>query len=213
MKEAEAEFGQAIGLKPDAAADLKRWQESSAGDSGLSKLLDQLEHVLRQEPMSPAGLNDAEPAEAAVCLNMAILCQQSKRYAAAARFYHMAFRTSPLLGNVYTGDRYHAARCAALAACGQGIDAPAAEQDRVALRGATMIFLDGDLNIWKQHLKSPLPEDRLHARNALGEWLNDPDLAGLRDPDGLAKLPDRERIAWLQFWGNVKAVLLTSYPP
>jgi hypothetical protein len=35
----------------------------------------------------------------------------------------------------------------------------------------------------------------------------DADLAGLRDPDALAKLPEAEREPWQQLWTDVAALL------
>ena len=38
-------------------------------------------------------------------------------------------------------------------------------------------------------------------------WLADSDLAGVREPGGLARLPGEERKRWQQFWASVKAAL------
>jgi hypothetical protein len=37
-------------------------------------------------------------------------------------------------------------------------------------------------------------------------WREDPDLAGLRDPEPLSKLPDDEQKAWRGFWEEVDAL-------
>ena len=40
----------------------------------------------------------------------------------------------------------------------------------------------------------------------LTHWQTDPDLAGVRDQAGLAKLPDTERAAWAKLWADVEAL-------
>jgi hypothetical protein len=44
-------------------------------------------------------------------------------------------------------------------------------------------------------------------QGALRHWQKDPDLAGLRDPDALARLPAAERAACSRFWTDVAALL------
>jgi hypothetical protein len=41
----------------------------------------------------------------------------------------------------------------------------------------------------------------------LAHWLEDPDLAGVRGPEALAKLPEGERAAWQKLWADVEEVL------
>jgi hypothetical protein len=40
----------------------------------------------------------------------------------------------------------------------------------------------------------------------LTHWQQDPDLAGIRDKDALAKLPEGERADWLKLWADVEAL-------
>jgi hypothetical protein len=49
--------------------------------------------------------------------------------------------------------------------------------------------------------------ERDHAALVLRHWQRDPDLAGVRDPEGLAKLPEIERMAWRDLWTDVDALL------
>jgi hypothetical protein len=42
---------------------------------------------------------------------------------------------------------------------------------------------------------------------ALQHWQTDPDLAGLRDPEPLAKLPESEQEACRKLWADVAALL------
>ena len=38
-------------------------------------------------------------------------------------------------------------------------------------------------------------------------WLDDPDFAGVRGPDALAKLPEAERPDWQKLWADVADTL------
>jgi hypothetical protein len=49
--------------------------------------------------------------------------------------------------------------------------------------------------------------DRLAIRRQLAAWLRDRDLASVRDPAALARLPADERAAWGRFWADVRALL------
>jgi hypothetical protein len=44
-------------------------------------------------------------------------------------------------------------------------------------------------------------------RKTLKHWLDDTDLAGVRDPKELEKLPAEEREAWQKLWADVDALL------
>jgi hypothetical protein len=48
---------------------------------------------------------------------------------------------------------------------------------------------------------------------ALRGWLNDPDLAQVRDLDAVAKLPAGEGADWHRFWAHVAALLKTAEGP
>ena len=47
--------------------------------------------------------------------------------------------------------------------------------------------------------------DRLPATDE--HWLTDPDFAGVRGGDALAKLPDAERQKWQKIWADVENTL------
>ncbi len=94
----------------------------------------------------------AGPADASAALEFANLCQLpcKHRYVAAVRFYEEAFAARPeLAGDVQSGNRYNAACAAALAGCGQGDDAPAADADRARLRAQALGWLRADLGAWR----------------------------------------------------------------
>jgi hypothetical protein len=44
-------------------------------------------------------------------------------------------------------------------------------------------------------------------RQSLAKWQIDPDLAGVREPDALAKWSPDEQKSWTRFWSDVAAQL------
>ncbi len=52
----------------------------------------------------------------------------------------------------------------------------------------------------------PDPGVRTQAVQVLTHWREDDDLAGVRDADALAKLPDAERQEWQKLWQEVEAL-------
>jgi hypothetical protein len=44
-------------------------------------------------------------------------------------------------------------------------------------------------------------------------WQTNADLAGIRDPDALGKLPDDERQQWQRLWSDVDALLERASKP
>jgi hypothetical protein len=50
-------------------------------------------------------------------------------------------------------------------------------------------------------------DDGAAAVKALQHWQTDPDLAGLRDPEPLAKLPEPEQETCRKLWAEVAALL------
>jgi serine/threonine-protein kinase len=173
--------------------------------------LRQCDRFLALDQKLPALLQgQAKPADAAERLALAQLCRQYKQlYAAATRFYAEAFADQPgLAEDLQAGHRYHAACAAALAGGGQGKDADQLDdQERARLRRQALGWLRADLAAWTQVVDKAPPQARPAARQALQHWRKDPDLAGLRDPGAVAKLPEAERQACRQLWADVEALL------
>jgi serine/threonine-protein kinase len=48
-------------------------------------------------------------------------------------------------------------------------------------------------------------QPRAAVRRILAHWQKDPDLAGVRDPAALEKLPKEEREAWKELWADIEA--------
>ena len=151
------------------------------------------------------------PASNGERLALARLCQQpfKKRYAASARLFGEAFtHDARLADDLRQSHRYNAACVAALAGCGQGEDARALpDKEVLRLRRQALGWLRADLAAYAQLAQRDDPAAKQTVRQRLEHWRQDDDLAGLRDPAALKKLPDDEREAWQALWAEVGALL------
>jgi superkiller protein 3 len=155
------------------------------------------------EKLSAILKGDAQPADTTERLLLAELCGQYKqRYVAAARFYADAFAADPkLVGDLQRQHRYNAACSAALAAVGKNADTLTAPHS-LALRRQALTWLRADLFTWTR-LAAAGQVGRSRLARILTHWQKDADLAGLRDPAALAKLPVEERQACEKLWADV----------
>jgi serine/threonine-protein kinase len=100
-----------------------------------------------------------------------------------------------------------AASAAALAGCGQGKDAGQLdEQERARLRRQALAWLQADLLAWRQQLEKGPRAARPAIVQQLQRWQRDTDLACVRNPEALARLPQTERSEWQKLWGEVVAL-------
>ena len=177
------------------------------------------ERLLMLDKKLPAILTgEATPANPGEAVVLASMCQQpyKKRYAASARLYADAFAAEPKLAQQH---RYNAACSAALAAASQGEDARLLP-DKVAgmFRYWALGWLHDDLTVktkFAGQIKTKVAgqnnraaELAIHVvksgiQQQLTHWRSDPDLASLRDPAALDRLPDNERAAWQALWRDV----------
>jgi serine/threonine-protein kinase len=166
----------------------------------LAALADRLPAILR---------GDDRPADNAERLALAQICYDTKRPAAAVRFWAEALAADPKLGDDRrAGHLYNAACAAALAGSGQGADDPKPDDTaRARLRGQALDWLEAELAAWARVLDAGDPQARSVVAQDLRHWQADPDLAGVRDRDALAKLPADERRAWAALWKDVDALL------
>jgi tetratricopeptide (TPR) repeat protein len=149
-----------------------------------------------------------EPKDSTERLAFAQLCYDTKRFAAAAGFWANALAADPKLGNDRrVQHRYNAACAAALAGSGQGKDDPAPDEPaRIGLRRQALDWLNAELAVWTKVLDSGPAQARPVIVQTLQHWQTDTDLAGLRDPEAVAKLPEGERAAWRSLWEGVEAL-------
>jgi tetratricopeptide (TPR) repeat protein len=165
-------------------------------------------HAL-DEKLSAVLMGKVEPA-AAERLALGQLCQQYKhRYVAAARLYADAFAADPkLAADLRQGHRYNAACAAAQAAAGQGEDAKnLPDKVSIMFRRQALTWLRADLAAYTKLVEGGNAPAKQAARQRLEHWQKDADLAGLRDAEALAKLPEAEREAWRGLWADVQALL------
>jgi hypothetical protein len=150
-----------------------------------------------------------KPANAAEQIEFAELCRLKKRYAAAALFYAAAFAAEPKLAqDVPKGVRYAAACAAALAGYAVGKDAEKpGGKERARLRRQALDWLREDLAWWAGKIENGTAQAGISARQWLQHSQSDPDLAGVRARDGLARLPNEERKQWERLWSEVDALL------
>jgi serine/threonine protein kinase/Flp pilus assembly protein TadD len=204
-----------LGRFTEARRSLRRCRGLLPAGKPLRRIVAQQINLCRQllaldRRLTAILKEETKPAGAAEQLNLADLCVlYKKHYAATAHFYAAAFAAEPkFAANLAAGHRYNAACAAALATAGQGIDAAKLDaKEKTRLRGQALAWLRADLALRGKHLKSDKLPDRQTAQQSLLHWQRDPDLAGVRDREALAKLPEAERKEWTKFWFEVAALL------
>jgi tetratricopeptide (TPR) repeat protein len=197
-----------------ALASLRRGHELGSKRPGWrypsASWVRQCEHLVRLKARLPALLKvEKQPQDNADRLSLAQFCQVMRLYAAAARFRGAALASGPKLGEGRRVQRrYQAARDAAVAGSGQGEDNPKPDEAaRARLRKTARGWLGEELASWARIAESGGAEDRATVARTLTQWKHDTVLAGVRDADALAKLPDPEKRAWRALWAEVDAVV------
>jgi hypothetical protein len=113
--------------------------------------------------------------------------------------------------NPLSPHRYNAACAAALAGCGQGKDADKLDtKERAELRQQAIKWLQSDLKARHTLLEQAPDLARPMTAKQMRHWLQDPDFAGVRGTESLAKLPEAERRQWQQLWADVADMLVRA---
>jgi serine/threonine-protein kinase len=238
-KEAEQACRDAIRLRPDyaeahislslALGRMARFNEAAAQLLEVERLLpvkdarresarqlrSQIQRLALLDDKLPALLKGTEkPASAAEWLDLRELCHVKKLYASAARFSREAFDAEPKLAeDMAAGNRYAAARNAALAGCGQGKDAADLDEaERARWRRQALEWLRSDLAWWGKALDGK-GQARAHVRPWMQQWRSAGDFAGVRGSDALARIPAEERKEWERFWADVDALIRRASEP
>jgi hypothetical protein len=86
-------------------------------------------------------------------------------------------------------------------------DAALTEGERAGLRRQARAWLAADLDTWRRRAIDGNPRDRADAAAALRHWQGDADLAGVRHPWSLLRLPADERRLWQRLWADVDKLL------
>ncbi len=157
----------------------------------------------------------SEPRTPVETCDFARLCAYKlKKYALASRLYTKAFTERTKLADVLdNGNRYHAARCAVLAGCGKGADAPADGEARAALRQQALEWLRDDLI--RQTKQVQVVSDRRSVASSMIYWLNHNDFAGVRPGPDRIEQSAKEQAEWNGLWADVRALLaeVQKMPP
>jgi len=100
--------------------------------------------------------------------------------------------------------RYNAARSAALAGCGEGDESNSLDEAaRQHCRRQALDWLRAELGQCTDAIAAGQPEACPSVVDRLQHWQRDCNLAGVRDAEALAKLPDAEQQSWREFWAEV----------
>jgi tetratricopeptide (TPR) repeat protein len=177
----------------------------------VTRLLGRCQRMIELDEQLLQG--KAKSASVMESLALGRLCVQHKKlYVASARFYREAFTKQPKSANdLPEQHRYRAACAAALAGRGAGKDAgELGEPERSDWRRQALDWLRADLAGWGRVVDQDDTRTRTRAHKLLRRWQTDPDLAGVREPAELARLPAEERQAWQKLWVDVAALLKRS---
>jgi tetratricopeptide (TPR) repeat protein len=209
-------LGIALEAKGDVDGAIDAWHQArdrAASNPGLlrdveSRLAD-VERAKRLAVRLPAVLRgDDRPGDANEYLAFASLCLAKKFNASAARLFDGVFTLDTnIAADRQAQHRYNAACAAALASSGKGKDNPAPDEAaRVKLRQQARDWLKAELAAWTGVLDRDAKAGELVAKT-LRHWKADSDLAGVRDAEGLAKLPEAERTSWRALWDDVDRLI------
>ena len=205
---AQAKYGEAL-------TELKAARDRTGTDSekvfpGIEQLISRLEkEALLGNRLEAILRGDDRPGDNPERLTLAQMCADTKRHAAAVRFWAEALAAEPKLGDDRQAQhRYNAACAVALAGSGQGKDDPPPDDARKAkLRSQALGWLKAELAAWTKMLDDGDAQSRAQVVQTLQHWKVDTDLAGVRDAEALAKLPEAERKEWQALWAEVDRLL------
>ncbi len=192
------------------------------GTSRANWRLPSAEWVRQAEAMSLAEANLAslvkgehQPRDNEERLLLARMCRTKKLNKTGARLLAEAFAADPILADdLKAGYRYDAACFAALVASGVGGDTAATDDnERADFLKRALDWLRADLALRTKQLEEGRPTDRAEVERIMKHWREDPDLAGIRDADALAKLPEKEREACRELWADVDELAKRATAP
>ncbi|HVK07194.1 MAG TPA: protein kinase, partial [Gemmataceae bacterium] len=185
---------------------------------GTAEEIKRAEYYLDLErQLEDVRTGQAGPPEARKCGDLALVALWKQYSVAAARLFHQALAAEPHLDWEHKSNVvYNAACAAALAGAGVGRDtADLPELTRAYWRAQALGWLRIDLAAHGRNVRRGVPTSGPGKRSpklTWQHWQTDPDLAGVRDPAALARLPEAEHQAWETFWAEAKRVLTTDPP-
>jgi hypothetical protein len=214
---AHASLGNALRRQGQFAEALKNYRQAlaltSQGDrvrAARQQVVTETERLVPLAARLPAFLSGAaKPECTAEALDLVRLCRYTERYSAATRFYAEAFAAdAKLADDLKAAHLYQAAQVAALAGSGKGDDAAKLDdKEKARWRLQALAWLQADLAGRRKQLDSGKGADRADVQARMRVWQNDADLAGLRDPAAVARLPADEQEACKKLWADVAMLL------
>jgi tetratricopeptide (TPR) repeat protein/tRNA A-37 threonylcarbamoyl transferase component Bud32 len=203
--DAHCNLGHALKQKGDfhqALTAMRRGHELGATSPDSAQWVRECERLVELDSQLPDILDGKKtPAGADELIELGQLCNLKGLHRTAERFYEDAFAKEPKLAdNLAVRHRYNAACTAVLAAVGQGKEADKFDDKQPPrLRRQALDWLRTDLEA-RARLIDKEPDKVLFEMNF---WPTDPDLASVREPGALAKLPEPERKGWQKLWKDV----------
>jgi tetratricopeptide (TPR) repeat protein len=211
--EDQGQFAEALRLRRrghELGSKDPRWPHPSA------QWVKRCERLVELDAKLPKVLKgEVQPTNGGECLTLAGICQRHKSlYAAASRFYAVAFAEQPKLADDLNAEpRYSAACAAALAGCGQGKDADQSDaRERTRLRRQALDWLRADLAAYRRLLDKEPDKVRATVGDRMQHWLQDKDFSGVRG-EALDKLPEAEHKEWQRLWQEVEALRQRATSP
>jgi serine/threonine-protein kinase len=195
---AAAAYRKAIALSPTQSygyeqlgtvlAKLKDWDEAIAANREAIRLA---------------------PQYADTHLALAVTLASAGRHAEALRVTLEALRQNSAWADEPRNQLRYCAACFAVNCAdglGTGTPPPA---ERPACRKQALEFLTADLAT----LGKLADTERALVHAGMRHWLADSDLASVRDPEALQRLPTQERAAWEKLWAGVRDLRDRTAPP
>jgi tetratricopeptide (TPR) repeat protein len=143
-----------------------------------------------------------QPRDAQAYSKLALILRDAGRYAEGLKAMTDAIQEQPELAwDPRTYLRYNAACLVMNYADGLAGIAPT-EDERLAYRKQALDLLTTDLAA----VRELAAKDAGEAHRFMDDWLADKDLASVRDPTALERLPSDERDAWNSLWTAVRAL-------
>jgi eukaryotic-like serine/threonine-protein kinase len=152
------------------------------------------------------------PTDAAMQRSLAEWFSERRQTAASAQLYEAAFAKEPAVADdISNGHRYCAARAAALAGSGTGTDAGHLnDQQKAALQRKSLEWLKADWAVWDKRVQTNPAAIRSQAAGVMRSWEESKDLASMRTPQALSRLPPVESSDWRAFWTQVHNLALVD---
>ena len=193
--EAAEPFRQVLALYPAGSPRAFEATQVLSGDNPYERLWG-----IIQGPDRPK--NDQE------AMRFARMATEVAQYGAAARLWAEALAANPrLVEDRQARHRYDAA-CAARR-CRRRTGARAHKRRPSGPAGGSRptLWLEAELADWRKQVEGGRREAKESAAGALERWKADANLAGVRDPVALARLPADEQRDWKSLWAEVESLL------